>query len=74
MAEWLDNRNAAQRLGITQGRLTRWHFFGWVTADGSETVTVPGVGPVSARRWSSQLIEDTLPRVASFATLEAQLR
>jgi len=65
---------AAAQLGIAPGRLSRWHYLGWAAADAYEEVGVPGVGPISARRWSEQRIEEVAGRMLSIVEKEHSLR
>lgn len=65
---------AAAQLGIAPGRLSRWHHLGWAAADAYEEVGVPGVGRISARRWSEQRIEDVAGRMLSIVKMEHSLR
>jgi hypothetical protein len=65
---------AAARLGIAPGRLSRWHHLGWAAADDYEEVGVPGVGRISARRWSEQRIEEVAGQMESVVEMEHSLR
>lgn len=64
----------ATELSVTNATLNRWHHMNWAKATDYEQVSVPGVGPVSARRWTISFVEELRGRRDELLAQDAKLR